>query len=190
MLNFDPQPPEDFHPPDGDIWVYGYGSLMWRPDFPHLERRTARLHGYHRALCVWSWYHRGSEDDPGLVFGLDLGGSCLGAAYRVAEADKAAVLQTLYRREMVTPVYVPTVRPIHIDGDSVPAVLFLLDRAHPQYAGRLPTETAARVVAGARGASGANPDYVASAVSHFAELGIHDKRIDAIHRQVAVHQSR
>ncbi len=185
MLNFDPQPPAEFRPPEGDIWVFGYGSLMWRPDFAHLERRAARLHGYHRALCVWSWYHRGSEADPGLVFGLDLGGSCLGAAYRVAAEARDEVLRLLYRREMVTPVYVPTVRPIRIDGRSHPAVVFVLDRDHPQYAGRLAAETAARVVAGAAGASGANPDYVANAVSHFEELGIQDRRINTIHELVA-----
>ena len=122
---------------------------------------------------------------PGLVFGLDLGGSCLGAAYRVAAEARDEVLRLLYHREMVTPVYVPTVRPIRIDGRSHPAVVFVLDRDHPQYAGRLAAETAARVVAGAAGASGANPDYVANAVSHFEELGIQDRRINTIHELVA-----
>ena len=190
MLNLAPTPPAEFRPPKGDVWVFGYGSLMWRPGFEHIEGRTARLHGYHRALCVWSWHHRGSEAEPGLVFGLDLGGSCLGTAYLVAEARRDEVLRYLYAREMVTPVYVPKVRRVRIEGESIPAVVFVLDRGHPQYAGKLQPGEVARVVAAARGASGANPEYVANAVRHFESVGITDRRLAQIHALIAAGAAR
>ena len=160
--------------PAGDLWVFGYGSLMWRPGFPHLEARLARLHGLHRALCVWSWHHRGTPERPGLVMGLDRGGSVIGRAYRIAAVERAAVLDYLYDREMVTPVYQPRRRRLWIAGSVQPTVVFVVDRSHPQYAGRLTPEHAARVIQAGRGASGANPDYLAAMVAHLDELGIHD----------------
>ena len=91
----------------GDIWVFGYGSLMWRPDFPHVETRPARLRGYHRALCVLSTRYRGTKARPGLVLGLDRGGSCVGRAFRVAARDADRVLAILHEREMLNRVYNP-----------------------------------------------------------------------------------
>ncbi len=166
--------------PAGELWVYGYGSLMWRPDFPFLEAASARLHGYHRRLCVWSWFHRGNPRQPGLVLGLDLGGCCIGRAYRVAAADRPAVLETLHAREMVTPVYRPRAARFHLEDRRVEGLVFTVDRGHPQYAGKLAPARAARTVAGARGESGANPDYLAQAVAHFSELGIHDAHLSAV----------
>ncbi len=161
--------------PAGDLWVFGYGSLMWRPpEFPVLEAGSARLHGYHRALCVWSWVHRGREDHPGLVMGLDLGGSCIGRALCFAARDKAAVADYLYGREMVTPVYLPRLRRVHLAGGSVIALTFLVDRGHPQYAGKLGVAAAARVVRGAVGESGHNRDYILNMAGHLEELGIAD----------------
>ena len=171
--------------PAGDLWVFGYGSLMWRPDFPFLECRVARLFGYHRALCVWSWHHRGSPESPGLVLGLDSGGSCVGHAYRVAARHRAEVWCYLRDREMVTPVYVPHGVDVHHDGGRQRALTFLVDRDHPQYAGKLEATAAARVVRHSRGNSGANPDYVSDAVRHLDELGIHDPRLRRIHAIVS-----
>ena len=89
----------------GDLWVFGYGSLMWRPGFPYLDRRTAHLHGYHRSLCVYSHVHRGTPEKPGLVLGLDRGGRCQGVAFRVAAEEAEATLHYLREREQVTGVY-------------------------------------------------------------------------------------
>src|SRR5205823_11445244 len=92
-------------PAAGDLWVFGYGSLMWRPDFPFVERVEARLVGAHRALCVYSFVHRGTAQRPGLVLGLDRGGTCRGIAYRVSVTKRADVIAYLRKREQVTSVY-------------------------------------------------------------------------------------
>src|SRR5579885_3263075 len=99
-------------PANEDLWVFGYGSLMWQPGFPHLERVPARLIGLHRALCVYSFVHRGTPEKPGLVLGLDRGGACRGIAYRVAAPERDATLSYLREREQVTSVYVETFRRI------------------------------------------------------------------------------
>lgn len=162
-----------------DLWVFGYGSLMWRPDFPYLECRPATLLGAHRALCVYSWVHRGTEDRPGLVLALDRGGSCRGMAFRVAEAEAARVVGLLRAREQVTAVYLERHRPIRFkDGGAATALTYLVDRAHPQYAGKLDLETQLAIVAGARGRSGVNRDYVLNTAAHLAELGISDPALD------------
>lgn len=167
--------------PDGDLWIFGYGSLMWRPDFPYLDARLARLHGYRRALCVWSWVHRGTEQLPGLVMGLDRGGSCIGRAYRVAAEARSAALEYLHDREMATPVYQPHLTTIQLDGHATPGLVFVVDRGHPQYAGTLHSERAADVVIRGVGQSGANPDYLSAMVAHLDELGIHDAKLAQIH---------
>jgi glutathione-specific gamma-glutamylcyclotransferase len=160
-----------------DLWVFGYGSLMWRPGFDFLEQRPARLFGWHRALCVYSWHHRGTEAHPGLVLGLDRGGSCQGVAYRVAEAKAAAVVDYLREREQVTRVYIEAYRPIHLANpeSTAEALVYLIDRTHPQYAGALPKETQLRFVANSEGASGHNRDYVLSTADQLERLGIYDE---------------
>jgi cation transport protein ChaC len=163
--------------PPGDLWVFGYGSLRWRPGFDYLEMHTARLHGYHRALCVWSWVHRGTQQYPGLVFGLDSGGSCLGRVFRVAATLKQTVADYLYAREMVTPVYRPRLQQVYYSGTVVRALTFVVDRQHPQYAGKLAAETAAVTVRAAHGHSGCNKDYLMNTVAHLEELGIHDPQL-------------
>lgn len=169
--------------PAGDMWVFGYGSLMWRPGFPHLRAVRAHIHGYHRDLCVWSWVHRGTRAHPGLVLGLDRGGSCVGLAHRVAAADRVSTLTYLYERELVTHVYLPVVRPIRIDGEGVsPALTFVVDRRHPQYAGTLPPAVAASAIREAHGRSGPNLDYFANTIAHLDALGIHCPRLVEIGR--------
>ena len=135
----------------GDLWVFGYGSLMWRPGFPFLERRHAHLHGYHRALCVYSHVHRGTPERPGLVLGLDRGGRCHGVAFRVAPEEAAETVQYLREREQVTAVYVERRLPVRLaGGETVAALAYVVDRGHPQYAGRLPQEDFAAVGAPGR----------------------------------------
>src|SRR5689334_862891 len=128
---------------DADLWVFGYGSLMWRPGFDHLERAPARLIGLHRALCVYSFVHRGTPEKPGLVLGLDIGGACRGIAYRVARARRAETIAYLRAREQVTMVYREAWRDVIVAGDPerrVRALVYMVDRGHPQYAGRLDLE--------------------------------------------------
>src|SRR5215471_3307259 len=152
-------------PANQDLWVFGYGSLMWRPDFVYLERVPARLIGLHRALCVYSFVHRGTPEKPGLVLGLDRGGACRGIAYRVAAANRDAIVAYLREREQVTSVYLETWRRITLATTpprDVTALVFLVDRSHPQYAGRLDLERQIHLVRQGHGRSGANRDYVLS----------------------------
>ena len=167
--------------PDGDLWIFGYGSLMWRPDFPYVEAILARLHGYHRSLCVWSWVHRGTRHRPGLVMGLDRGGSCIGRAYRVAAGERSAALEYLHDREMATPVYQPHLTTLQLAGRPTPGLVFVVDRGHPQYAGKLPSEHAADVVLRGVGQSGANPEYLAAMVAHLDALGIRDAKLAKVY---------
>jgi cation transport protein ChaC len=165
----------------GDFWVFGYGSLMWRPGFAHTETQKARLHGYRRALCVRSYVHRGTPDRPGLVLGLDRGGSCLGLAFRVPGELADEVLTYLRERELVTNVYLEKRLPVRLaTGETVPAVSFVVDRAHVQYAGRLDVEEAARAISGAVGQSGPNEDYVLNTVEHLKALGISDHWLEGV----------
>jgi len=159
-----------------DFWVFGYGSLMWRPGFDYVEQAPARLNGLHRALCVYSWVHRGTRERPGLVLGLDRGGSCRGVAYRVAAENRESVLAYLSARELVTGVYREVWRTIRFAGRRRPvkALTYLADRDHVQYAGRLPRERLLRIVSAGAGHSGANRDYVINTAAHLKVLGLHD----------------
>jgi cation transport protein ChaC len=158
-----------------DLWVFGYGSLMWRPGFDYVERELAWLRGYHRALCIYSHVHRGTPDRPGLVLGLDRGGSCRGVAFRV-EAQKAdATVAYLRAREQVTSVYVERrVRVRLDDGRQVEALTYVVDRRHVQYAGKLPLDEILGYVRSGIGESGDNPAYVLNTHRHLAELSLRD----------------
>ncbi|WP_292199707.1 gamma-glutamylcyclotransferase, partial [Mesorhizobium sp.] len=162
----------------GDFWVFGYGSLIWRPGFAHVETRRARLYGFRRSLCVYSFVHRGTRERPGLVLGLDRGGSCVGLAFRVPGDLRDEVLSYLRERELVTSVYLERTLDVRLDGagqgGTVEAVAYIVDRAHEQYAGGLDADHAAKVVRGAVGQSGRNEDYVLSTVEHLRALGIRD----------------
>jgi len=158
----------------GDLWVFGYGSLMWRPGFPYLERVSARLIGLHRALCVFSFVHRGTPERPGLVLGLDRGGMCRGVAYRVAAAKRAETVDYLRSREQVTSVYLETMRQIELEDAAkrrVRALCYIVDRGHVQYAGRLTHAESLHHVRQGHGRSGANRDYVLETVRALEALG-------------------
>jgi glutathione-specific gamma-glutamylcyclotransferase len=165
----------------GDLWVFGYGSLMWRPGFEAVEILPARLSGFHRALCVHSYVHRGTRERSGLVLGLDRGGSCRGMAFRVEAANRDAVTGYLRERELVTNVYLEkTVGVALNDGRKVLALTYVVDQKHIQYAANLSVEDAAQIVAGASGVSGTNPDYVANTVQHLRQMDIHDSLLEGI----------
>jgi len=164
-----------------DLWLFSYGSLMWRPAFDFLERRPARLNGAHRALCVFSHHHRGSPERPGLVLGLDRGGSCRGIAFRIAAAKVEPTLAYLREREQITRVYRETMRPVDlIDAPygRVRALTYLVDHSHAQYAGQLPLETQLHLVRQGHGRSGANRDYLLETVKELEALGIRDKTLE------------
>ncbi|MBM3558761.1 MAG: gamma-glutamylcyclotransferase [Alphaproteobacteria bacterium] len=166
------------HPPREDLWVFGYGSLMWKPEFPFLERHAAHVHGFHRSFCVYSHVYRGTRARPGLVLALDSGGSCRGVAYRVAADSAAAVVERLVRREMVTCVYLPRWVAARLpDGRRVRAHTYTAAHDHEQYAGKLAAAEAARIIRGGIGRSGHNLDYLRSTVAHLAELGIVDRAL-------------
>jgi cation transport protein ChaC len=162
-------------------WVFGYGSLMWRPGFDFLEKRPAKLIGAHRALCVYSHVHRGTPEQPGLVLGLDRGGACRGLAFRVAENNRESVVRYLREREQTTHVYLEAVRPVWLlEGKEKQsrALCYIVDRSHPQYAGNLPRERQLELVTHSKGRSGANPDYVLATVKELETLGIRDATLE------------
>jgi len=168
----------DFEHRDEDLWVFGYGSLIWRPGFEHVERVPARLIGAHRGLCVFSHVHRGTPERPGLVLGLDLGGACRGIAYRVTAARRGKTIAYLRAREQVTMVYRETVRGVTLLANPerrVSALCYMVDRGHPQYAGRLDLATQLHLVRQGHGQSGANRDYVLSTVHALEALGLYDR---------------
>ena len=188
-------PPQHYTIPDivlpsGDLWVFGYGSVMWRPGFDYVERHVGRIYGYHRAFCVWSWYHRGTRARPGLVLGLDVDGSCRGIAYRIGAANKAEVADYLYRRELVTDGYQAMLHQVYMDDSVVTALTFRANRGHLQYAGKLDAGRAANTVRQGRGASGANPEYLASAIQHLQAMGIPSRHLQEINNLVWGRKSR
>lgn len=174
--------------PEGDLWVFGYGSLMWRPGFEYLTAAPAHLIGEHRALCVYSFVHRGTRERPGLVLGLDRGGACKGTAFRVAAARRTATVAYLRQREQITGVYREVMRSVRIDGEphrSVRALTYVVDRNHPQYSGRLTLEQQFHYTAHSHGVSGANRDYVISTVKALEARGC---RATQLHDLVALLQ--
>ena len=164
-----------------DLWIFGYGSLIWNPGFAFCEQAQARLAGYHRALCVHSFVHRGTAERPGLVFGLDRGGSCVGMAFRVSPEDREDAIAYLRARELVTHVYREMVLPVRmLDGRSICAMTYVVDRGHPQYAGRIAIDEAARIIAGAHGRSGPNRDYVTNAMDEIQQMGLKDRWLEQV----------
>ena len=164
-----------------DLWIFAYGSLMWRPDFGFAERHRAELVGYHRALCIWSHHYRGTVDMPGLVFGLDAGGSCTGLAYRIASSEAAATLAAVRQRELITNVYREIAAEVALaDGRTVVAVTYAADRGHEQYVGTLAPEDTRRIVQQGSGVSGSNIDYVLSTYAHLRDLGVDDPVLDSL----------
>jgi cation transport protein ChaC len=163
------------------MWVFAYGSLMWRPGFEFIDRRIGLLRGYHRSLCVYSHVHRGTPEKPGLVLGLDRGGSCRGVAFQVSDEREEATRAYLRKRELVTNVYRERELPVRLDsGGVIRALAFVVDVNHPQYAGRLPADQLLALVRQGVGYSGDNGDYVTSTHDHLHELGFVDPTLDWI----------
>ena len=168
-----------------DFWVFGYGSLMWRPGFAYLEAQRGRLYGYRRALCIYSYVHRGTREKPGLVLGLDRGGSCTGMVFKVSGRDHEHVMAELRARELVTNVYLERSSPVHLSGGQrIRAVCYVADQHHEQFAGHLTADDAARRVSVSEGRSGHNVDYVRSTVDHLQEMQIRDHWLEDVARKM------
>ncbi len=160
---------------DTDIWIFGYGSLMWRPGFAYREVRNARIFGYHRALCVYSITYRGTPDAPGLVMGLDRGGSCCGRAFLVGADEAQKAVDYLDARELVTGVYRPKFIKAHLDdGRRVDAYAYIARPEHRQYAGRLSLEKTVSILRTASGREGPSLQYLENTIHKLDEFGIRD----------------
>lgn len=168
------------HPPGADLWVFAYGSLIWNPTFHFVERRVARLHGYHRRFCLWTSLGRGTPERPGLMLGLDRGGSCCGVAYRIAADAVPTETEALWRREMVTGSYTPTWVRIRDAEGAREAITFVINHAHERYAHRLDEREVAEVVAFAEGRLGACRDYLFNTMQHLTELGLRDSGLERV----------
>lgn len=169
----------------GELWVFGYGSLMWRPGFEFEEVRPALLRGYHRDLCIKSILYRGTPDQPGLVLGLDNGGSCRGMAYRIAAERRLAAVDYLDRRELATRAYHARFLQLDLDdGRRVTAYGYVCDHAHPQYAGNLPEEEKVALIRQGEGREGPCREYLANTVRHLDDLGIRDGLLHRMLRAV------
>ena len=165
--------------PHGDLWVFGYGSLMWRPGFVCTLRCKAMLRGWRRSLCIYSHVYRGTREKPGLVLGLDRGGACPGVAFRVAATLREPTIRYLREREQATAVYLERMVPVTLEsGERVSALAYVADRLHDQYAGRLDREAMLGIVRAARGQSGENAVYVLETHDHLAAIGVRDRDLE------------
>ena len=169
------------------IWVFAFGSLIWNPAFHFVERRTARIHGFHRQFCLWARAGRGSPERPGLMLSLEPGGSCTGVAYRLAGSAAATELDVLWRREMATMAYRPVWTTAHTARGPEPAIAFSANRGHERYAPGLEDDAVARYLATGAGPMGRCCDYLFDTVAHLRQLGIRDRRLEAIEAKVRAH---
>jgi cation transport protein ChaC len=178
--------------PGEDVWVFGYGSLMWNPLVHYVQRRPATLRGFHRRFCLWSITGRGTPQRPGLVLGLDLGGSCQGLAFRLPAALAAQELKLLWNREMVSGSYAP--RWVRVEAmpcadshgcaEELRALVFVVNREHPNYAGKLPLEAIVAALADATGHLGTSAEYLLSTVEALATHGLRDRHLENLRRRV------
>jgi cation transport protein ChaC len=166
-----------------ELWVFGYGSLMWRPGFPFEAQAPALLKGAHRALCVYSIFYRGTREQPGLVLGLDRGGACRGVTFRVRKGAEDETIAYLREREQITAVYRETYRNVRLldgSGRTVKALTYLADPRHEQYAGGLSLDEQLHIVRSRKGEAGANVEYVLNTVRHLEGVGVHDSLLAAL----------
>ena len=163
--------------PGGDLWVFAYGSLVWNPTFNFVERKRARIHGYHRSFCLWSDLGRGTAENPGLMLGLDRGGACAGALYRIVAEHSEEESELIWAREMMIPVYNARWVTARTAAGPTRAVTFIVDRACDRYAGRLANEQLVTTLATARGKLGSSFDYLRSLTDALDVMGIEDRSL-------------
>lgn len=165
-----------------DLWVFGYGSLVWRPEFEFVESRIARIHGYHRALCMWSRVNRGTPERPGLVFALDQGGSCMGKAYRIAARHVPEIMRALWWREMPSASYIPRWVKCRTGSEAFSSLVFVMDRSDISYVPNLSLEQTVAIVRQGHGRYGPCSEYVLETAQALQQAGITDHRLNTIAR--------
>lgn len=170
--------------PGSSAWIFAYGSLLWDPGFDYEEMRPATIFGYHRRFCIFSYIYRGTPERPGLVFGLDRGGSCRGRIFRISPETSRDVLGMIWDREMVYRVYLPRTLLAHTDSGRTLCRTFVANPQHEQFAGRLDVHGAAEIIAGAVGQAGPNTDYLSNTLRHLEELGLRDSGLRSLAAQV------
>jgi cation transport protein ChaC len=171
-------------PATEDVWLFGYGSLIWNPCFEFAERRIAKVLGWHRRFCLWTHLGRGTLEQPGLMLGLERGGACRGLVFRVPRSCVDTELDIVWRREMVTAAYVPTVVTLATAEGRLRAVTFTINRRHERYAGDLDEERIVAALAAAEGPLGTNRDYLFNTVQHLRELGLRDPSLERLAGEV------
>ena len=167
-----------------DLWIFGYGSLIWRPDFEFAERRAGKVHGWHRALKMWSRINRGTPERPGLVFGMLSGGCCHGVVYRIAHAEARQVLAKLWAREMITAVYDPKWLTCQTPHGLVTALAFTLSRKSPSHTGVLSPEEYRRIFLEASGIYGTTFDYAHRTLEELRRHNIHDRGLEKLLKSI------
>ncbi len=171
--------------PGGDVWIFGYGSLLWDTPFPHQTSAPARLTGWRRSMCVWTALARGTPDQPGLSLGLLRGGACDGVAIRIAKGDLEAALPAIWHREMWTDIYRPTWVSLAMDGADVAALTFTVNESSRQFAGDLSRGQIIEHIALAHGERGPCRDYLAGTVAKLQAMGISDSYLEGLQDAVA-----
>lgn len=194
--NYTPRTPEEREanlqrtlaqiPAGEDVWLFGYGSLMWNPTVRYSECRDGLIYGFHRRFCFWTQLGRGSPECPGLMLALDRGGSCRGMAFRIPAAEAEAELRLIWMREMISGVYGVRWVTVHAPEGRVRAITFVVNQQHPLYVGELPVTVQARHIARAAGWIGSCREYLDNTIAHLDELGVRDTTLHRL--QSLVHQ--
>lgn len=168
--------------PNDPFWVFAYGSLMWRPDFPYIEKRQAVLSGYKRSLCVLSWFHRGTRECPGIVFGLEeqSNAGCEGCVFLVEKDSREEVLNNLAARELISDVYRPEMLEVSTRLGPVQSLVFVVNPLSEQYAGNIDTASILQNIRRGFGHSGKNTDYVLETWQFLQQSGIEDADLQNI----------
>lgn len=174
--------------PDSDVWIFAYGSLIWNPIFNFVEQRVGTIHGWHRRFCLWVPQGRGTPDNPGLVLGLDRGGSCRGITYRIAATDVPLELPLLWRREMVVGCYIPHWVRVFDGKQQLEAIAFVINRRHRAYTGNISEETTVNSIATASGELGSCAEYLMQTVNGLMIAGIKDKALLRLRDRVVARQ--
>jgi len=172
------------HPAEADVWLFGYGSLMWNPAIEYTERRAGTVNGWHRRFCLWLHMGRGSPDNPGLMLALERGGRCAGILYRIPAADARSELLLAWRRELFTGAYRSRWVTASIEGGPVRAVTFVANRAHLRYAGRLDEPAVAVRLATAAGSLGSCASYLAETINALKSVGLRDRTLERLNRLI------